>query len=226
MTFKVLRTEGVGLGPRLLFSIGCRFGSPKRLFDGDFVLIIERKERYLMTQNTTESSVLTRISEIVTPIVSDLGLDLYDLEFVSGIVRVVVDTKPGLIGENGKPAGVDLEKIGLLTRLVSREFDHTEPVPGRYTLEVTSPGLERNLRLPRHFEREINKVVSVRLTAPHEATGERRVHGVLAGADDKQIVVRKEDGAEVAIKHVEIDRAKTVFELATTSKEDARHSKK
>ena len=64
-----------------------------------------------MTLNTTESAVLTRISDIVTPIVSDLGLDLYDLEFVSGIVRVVVDTKPGLIGENGKPAGVDLEKI-------------------------------------------------------------------------------------------------------------------
>ena len=179
-----------------------------------------------MTQNTTESAVLVRISEIVTPIVSDLGLDLYDLEFVSGIVRIVVDTKPGLFGENGKPAGVDLEQIGLLTRLVSREFDHTEPVPGRYTLEVTSPGLERNLRLPRHFEREINKVVSVRLTAPLETTGERRVHGVLVSADEKQIVVRKEDGVEVAIKYVAIDREKTVFELATTSKEDARHSKK
>ncbi len=174
----------------------------------------------------SESAVLMRISEIVAPIVSDLGLDLYDLEFVSGTVRVVVDTKPGLIGENGKPAGVDLEQIGLLTRLVSREFDHAEPVPGRYTLEVTSPGLERNLRLPRHFEREINKVVSVRLTAPLEITGERRVRGVLVGVDDSQIIVRNEDGIEVAIKHVAIDRAKTVFELAPTSKEDARHSKK
>ena len=179
-----------------------------------------------MTQNMSENAVLTRISEIVTPIVSDLGLDLYDLEFVSGIVRVVVDTKPGVVGENGKPAGVDLEQIGLLTRLVSREFDHSEPVPGRYTLEVTSPGLERNLRLPRHFEREINKVVSVRLTAPLESTGERRVHGVLVSADDKQIVVRKEDGVEVAIKYVAIDRAKTVFEFVATSKQDARHSKK
>ena len=179
-----------------------------------------------MTQTTTQSAVLTRISEIVTPIVSDLGLDLYDLEFVSGIVRVVVDTKPGVVGENGKPAGVDLEQIGLLTRLVSREFDHSEPVPGRYTLEVTSPGLERNLRLPRHFEREINKVVSVRLTAPLEATGERRVHGVLMSADDKQIVVRNQDGVEVAIKYVAIDRAKTVFEFVATSKQDARRSKK
>ena len=81
-----------------------------------------------------ESAVVTRIGELVTPIVSDLGLDLYDLEFVSGVVRVVVDSKAGLVGENGQPAGVDLEKIGLLTRLVSREFDHSEPVPGRYTL--------------------------------------------------------------------------------------------
>ncbi len=179
-----------------------------------------------MTQNTTESAVLTRINEIVTPIVSDLGLDLYDLEFVSGIVRIVVDTKSGVVGENGRPAGVDLEKIGLLTRLVSREFDHSEPVPGRYTLEVTSPGLERNLRMPRHFVREVSKVVSVRLTAPLEATGERRVHGVLVSADDKQIVVRKQDGVEVEIGYAAIDRAKTVFEWKPTSKQDARHSKK
>jgi len=224
MTFKVLRTEGVGLGPRLLFAIGCCFDWSKWLFDGDFVLIFARKERYLMTQSSTESAVLTRISEIVGPIVSDLGLDLYDLEFVSGIVRIVVDTKAGLIGENGRPAGVDLEKIGLLTRLVSREFDQSEPVPGRYTLEVTSPGLERNLREPRHFTRELNKEVSVRLTAPLGASGERRIHGLLVSADDKQIVVRKQDGAEVAIDYVAIDRAKTVFEMKTTSKKDARHS--
>ena len=41
--------------------------------------------------------IVTRISELVTPIVSDLSLDLYDLEFVSGVVRVVVDTKPGML---------------------------------------------------------------------------------------------------------------------------------
>ncbi|MEY3413467.1 MAG: ribosome maturation factor RimP, partial [Actinomycetota bacterium] len=91
--------------------------------------------------NVGTNVIVTRISELVAPIVSDLGLDLYDLEFVSGVVRVVVDTKPGTLGENGRPAGVDLEKIGLLTRLISKEFDHAEPVPGRYTLEVTSPGL-------------------------------------------------------------------------------------
>ncbi|MEI8022937.1 MAG: ribosome maturation factor RimP [Actinomycetota bacterium] len=169
--------------------------------------------------------IVTRISELVTPIVIDLGLDLYDLEFVSGVVRVVVDTKPGMLGENGQPAGVDLEKIGLLTRLISKEFDHSEPVPGRYTLEVTSPGLERNLRLPRHYIREVNKIINVRLTAPLETGGERRVQGVLVSADDREITVRNSSDVEVKISYATIDRAKTVFKFETTSKKDARHSK-
>ncbi len=170
--------------------------------------------------------IVTRISELVMPIVSDLGLDLYDLEFVSGVVRVVVDTKSGLKGEDGQPAGVDLEKIGVLTRLISKEFDHSEPVPGRYTLEVTSPGLERNLRLPRHYIREVNKVISVRLTAPLENSNERRVQGLLVSADDHEIIVRNASDVEIAINYAMIDRARTVFEWKPTSKEEARHSKK
>ena len=170
--------------------------------------------------------IATRITELVTPIVSDLGLDLYDLEFNSGVVRVVVDTKPGLLGEDGQPAGVNLEKIGVLTRLISKEFDHSEPVPGRYTLEVTSPGLERNLRLPRHYVREVNKVISVRLTAPLENSNERRVQGLLVSADDREITVRNASDVEIAINYSMIDRARTVFEWKPTSKEEARHSKK
>ena len=175
--------------------------------------------------NVGTNVIVTRISELVAPIVSDLGLYLYDLEFVSGVVRVVVDTKPGTLGENGRPAGVDLEKIGLLTRLISKEFDHAEPVPGRYTLEVTSPGLERNLRLPRHYVREVNKEVNVRLTAPLETGGERRIQGVLVGADEREITVRNASGVEIKIKYATIDRARTVFKFETTSKQDARHSK-
>ena len=183
-----------------------------------------------MVSSSNESAgtnvIVTRISELVTPIVSDLSLDLYDLEFVSGVVRVVVDTKPGMLGENGQPAGVDLEKIGLLTRLISKEFDHSEPVPGRYTLEVTSPGLERNLRLPRHYIREVNKVINVRLTAPLETGGERRVQGVLVSADDREITLCNSSDVEIKINYAMIDRARTVFEWKTTSKEEARHSKK
>ena len=165
-----------------------------------------------------ESAVVTRIGELVTPIVSDLGLDLYDLEFVSGVVRVVVDSKTGLVGENGQPAGVDLEKIGLLTRLVSREFDHSDPVPGRYTLEVTSPGLERTLRLPRHFVREVGKTIAVRLSSALD--GQRRIQGDLVSASEDTIVVRLADNAltEVTIPLSIVERAKTVFQWGPTPK--------
>ena len=65
---------------------------------------------------------------------------------------------------------------------MSRELDHHDPIPGRYTLEVTSPGVERALRTPAHFRREVGKVVAIRLSdVGHD---ERRVTGTLVAADD------------------------------------------
>ena len=105
----------------------------------------------------TDSPVLQRVRELVEPIASDLDLDLYDLEQRGGTLRVTIDTPPGSEG------GVDMDKLALATRLISREMDHHDPMPGRYTLEVTSPGVERTLRTPAHFQREIGKTINVRL---------------------------------------------------------------
>ena len=59
--------------------------------------------------------------------------------------------------------GLDLEAIALASRLIGRELDHDDPMGGHYTLEVTSPGLERSLRTPAHFQRSIGKTVALRL---------------------------------------------------------------
>jgi ribosome maturation factor RimP len=144
--------------------------------------------------------------------VTDLGLDLYDIEYTGGIVRIVVDTQPG--GQ----AGVSLENIALITRLVSREFDHSDPIPGRYTLEVTSPGLERTLRLPRHFVREVGKTIAVRLSSALD--GQRRIQGDLVSASEDTIVVRLTDNAltEVTIPLSIVERAMTVFQWGPTPK--------
>ena len=152
------------------------------------------------------------MTSLVAPIVTDLGLDLYDIEYTGGIVRIVVDTQPG------GPAGVSLENIALITRLVSREFDHSDPVPGRYTLEVTSPGLERTLRLPRHFVREVGKTIAVRLSSALD--GQRRIQGDLVSASEDTIVVRLADNAltEVTIPLSIVERAKTVFQWGPTPK--------
>ena len=128
-----------------------------------------------------DSPVLARVRELVLPIASDLGLDLYDLEQRGGTVRVTLDTPPG------SPGGVTLDDLALASRLVSRELDADDPVPGHYTLEVTSPGVERALRTPAHFRREIGKVVAIRLSdVGHD---DRRVTGTLIAADDTSATV-------------------------------------
>jgi ribosome maturation factor RimP len=164
-----------------------------------------------------------RIRPLVAPIISDLKLDLYDLEYNGGVVRITID----------KPGGVDLEDIALATRLISREFDHSDPITGRYTLEVSSPGLERNLRTPDHFQRVIGWNVNVRTLPTVE--GDRRVAGVLAEAGAKTIlitIVGDKNLTERRLGYHEIERAKTVFEWsgvnehAPASKIDARKKPK
>lgn len=183
---------------------------------------LESRERRLnmsITRGSAQSSpVIDRVLALIQPIVSDLGLDLYDIEFTGGVLRVVVDTQPG------GPEGVSLDNISLITRLVSREFDHSDPIPGRYTLEVSSPGLERTLREPRHFHREVGKVVSVKLDSP--INGERRVQGDLIAASDEGITLRLADKAmtELTIPFDVIDRAKTVFNWGPAPKPGSKKS--
>jgi ribosome maturation factor RimP len=153
---------------------------------------------------STADTVVNRVRTLAAPIVADLGLEIYDLEMVSGVLRLSIDTP------TGGPAGVTLDNIALVSRLVSRELDHNDPMPGRYTLEVTSPGLERPLRTADHFRREVNKVVSVRLR--EAVDGRRRLQGTLLRADERGCVVCLEDtGTEVAVTYDRIERAKTVF---------------
>lgn len=156
----------------------------------------------------SDQKTLERVRELVAPIIADLSLDLYDLEFRGGTLRVTIDTPPGSAG------GVTLESIALATRLIGKEFDQHDPVPGHYTLEVTSPGLERTLRTPAHFQRELGKTVAIRLRDAGSA--ERRINGVLSAADDRTITVVLDapaaDGSlERTVAYEQIDRARTVF---------------
>ncbi|HRE02170.1 MAG TPA: hypothetical protein PLV68_12780, partial [Ilumatobacteraceae bacterium] len=108
---------------------------------------------------------------------------------------ITVDTPAGTVsgGESdlapeSRHGGVTLDQLALITRLIGREFDHHDPIAHHYTLEVSSPGLERALRTPAHFQREVGKVVNVRMRAITD--GVRRVQGVLVAADDDTITVR------------------------------------
>ena len=157
----------------------------------------------------TSTPVLERVRALVEPIVTDLGLEIYDVEQRGGTLRVTIDTPPG------SPGGVDLDQIAVATRLISRDLDEHDPLPGRYTLEVTSPGVERTLRTPAHFAREVGKRIAVRLA--DTAAEQRRLEGLLIAADDTTATLRvgvlaegSPDDRTLAIAGIE--RARTIFE--------------
>lgn len=153
---------------------------------------------------TTE---IDRVRALVEPIASDLHLDLYDVERRSDVIRVTIDTPPGSDG------GIDMDTLALATRLISREIDHEDPVPGSFTLEVTSPGLERPLRTPAHFRREVGKDVTVRLAGHAVVDGtQRRIEGRLSAADDTTATVVTASGEERTFAVADVDKARTVFE--------------
>ncbi len=168
----------------------------------------------------TAGTVVERVTALVTPICSDLGVDLYDVEYGGGQLTVTVDARPGAVpasppdegdGDEAAPRGpgITLDVLALATRLISRELDHSDPIPGHYTLEVTSPGLERTLRTPAHYARSVGSDVAVRL---RDVPGsERRVHGVLSAAGDTTFTVTRDDGTAREIPYDQVDRARTVF---------------
>ncbi|MCB0993545.1 MAG: ribosome maturation factor RimP [Acidimicrobiales bacterium] len=140
-----------------------------------------------------------RVEALVAPLLDAKGLEVVDVEHAGGVVRVTVD----------RAGGVNLDAIADATRAVSRALDEADPIPGRYTLEVSSPGLERPLRRPDHFARAIGSDVSIKLDARVE--GDRRITGKLVGSDDTGVTVLLDDGSERTVAHSDIAKAKTVF---------------
>ncbi len=156
----------------------------------------------------TESALVSTVTRLVAPIAADLRLDLYDVEMHGGVLRVTLDTPAGSAG------GVSLDTLSLASRLIGKELDAADPLPGRYTLEVSSPGLERALRTPAHYRREIGKTVAIRLR--DVVNDQRRLQGDLLAADDATVTVRLTEpaaaaGEERTLSYDHIDRARTVF---------------
>lgn len=150
-------------------------------------------------------STTDRVRGLIEPVCTTDGVDLVDVELNGGVLKVTVD----------RTGGLDLDVIAGITRRVSRLLDEHDPVPGRYTLEVSSPGVERRLRTPDHFRRAVGEQVSVRTLARDD--GPRRLAGELVAADDTTITVRV-DGDDHAVALDLVERARTVFEWGPAPK--------
>jgi ribosome maturation factor RimP len=143
--------------------------------------------------------VVDRVNDLVDPLCARVGVEMVDLEFVGGVLRITVD----------QPGGVGTEALAALTGEVSRAIDRTDPIPGTFTLEVTSPGIERPLKRPEHFGRVVGARISLKTCPGTE--GDRRLEGILEAADDSGLVVRTDDGSHRAVAYEEVQTARTVF---------------
>ena len=133
------------------------------------------------------------------PLLSGLGLDLYDLELAGGTLSVTV-TRPG---------GVDLDALTEASRAVSAWLDANDPIPGRYTLDVSSPGLERRLRTPAHFASARGEVVTLRERRGAEPT--RRLEGVVLESDETSVTIDDAAAGATRVALADVERARTVF---------------
>lgn len=119
--------------------------------------------------------------KLLEPTVDHLGYELTDLELKlggrDGLVRLFIDAQDG----------IGVEDCETVSRQVSAILDVEDPIPGNYTLEVSSPGLDRTLTKPAHFQRFMGEDVRVKLRFPLD--GRRNFRGALAAADDENIEV-------------------------------------
>jgi ribosome maturation factor RimP len=140
-----------------------------------------------------------KLIALTEPLLLQLGYELVDLEYAPGrahsLLRVFIDRREG----------VGIDDCERVSREVSALLDVEDPVPTRYTLEVSSPGLDRVLRTPEHFQRFVGERVRLELLQPRE--GRRRYTGRLQALSAEGIELNV-DGAMVSVPFADIGRAR------------------
>ena len=135
-------------------------------------------------------SVVDRISEAVSPILWTLGLELADVVCVGqgprSVVRVFID----------KPEGVTLEDCERAHKALGPALDVADPFPHAYTLEVSSPGLDRPFKRIQDYRRAIGKRVTLKLRQP--LAGQWRLAGTLTGVGDDAVTLELSEPAPSA----------------------------
>lgn len=159
-----------------------------------------------------------RLLALAEPLVQRLGYELVDVEYAAtrseATLRVYIDWPEGkmsaearLAGDDGTRAfdGIGVEDCERVSRELSALLDVEDPIAVPYQLEVSSPGADRILRTPAHYQRFVGERAHVELSAPRE--GRRRYTGTLLRAGDEDFDVDV-DGSVVSIRYAEVGRTR------------------
>ena len=146
------------------------------------------------------TELLHRIEEIVAPTIVGMGFELVRVAMSRGGGTLQIMIEPA----DGRP--MDVEACATLSRALSAVLDVEDPMPGAYTLEVSSPGIDRPLTREKDYLRWTGHVARMETTEPIE--GRRRFKGTLLGLENGTIRLKLEDGKEADVPLRSVSRAK------------------
>jgi ribosome maturation factor RimP len=143
---------------------------------------------------------LRRIEDIVSPTIVGMGFELVRVAMSRGGGTLQIMIEPA----DGRP--MDVEDCAALSRALSAVLDVEDPIPGAYTLEVSSPGIDRPLTREKDYVRWSGHVARVETTQPID--GRRRFKGTLLGLEDGTVRLKLDDGLEARVPLALVSRAK------------------
>ena len=150
-------------------------------------------------------NIAETVRELIAPVAQELSLFLWDVEFVKEgarrILRVTIDSDEG----------ITIDDCERMHRAIDPVLDEADPIECSYDLEVSSPGIERELRTDAHIDLSVGEAVEMRFFAPVD--GQKSLCGVLVGRDEAGAVLLDIDGEVRAFPRASIAKLTTVFEF-------------
>lgn len=157
--------------------------------------------------NPGRSRIAEQVRTLISPVVEQLGYLLWDVAYVKEgadyILRVTIDST----GESG----ITVDDCERMSHALDPVLDEADPIPDSYLLEVSSPGIERELTRAEHFSACAGEKVEVRLFAPVD--GCRVFTGILQGLDGEGQIVLEIAGAVCTFPRVAVAKVRTVFDF-------------
>jgi ribosome maturation factor RimP len=153
-------------------------------------------------------NIAATVREIIAPTADEMGYYLWDVEFVKEgadkHLRITIDNEEG----------INIEDCEKFHRAIDPILDEVDPISESYILEVSSPGIERELKYPEHIDACEGWDVEVKLYAPRD--GAKMFRGVLVGYDDDENIVVEIGGEKVSFKPDEIAKISTYFDFGNS----------
>ncbi|MBR2381573.1 MAG: ribosome maturation factor RimP [Clostridia bacterium] len=152
-----------------------------------------------------KKNIVGTVTELVSPVAEEMDIILWDVEFVKEgakkILRITIDSEEG----------IDINLCEKFHRTIDPMLDEADPIDESYYLEVTSPGIEREIKTDAHIAMCEGEKVEIKLYAPKN--GSKSFTGTLVGLNDESKVVIAINGENVEFEKNEIAKMHTVFDF-------------